>query len=91
MWTERLASTTVIHGPYARHELSPGDQLAMTFNEGNKNIEGSTAERNALTRLQQEALLGKQAEAVKPDGRRRGGTSPCLGRWRRSACRLVIE
>ncbi len=63
----------------------------MTFDEGDKNIEGPTAERNRLARFHQEALLGKQAEAVEPDGGRGGETRPFLGRWRRSASLLVIE
>src|SRR5208283_2240892 len=75
----------VDHGntrPYARQEFSPGDQIAVTFDEGDENIEGSAAQMNRLVRLQQEALLGEQAERVKPDGSHTGRTSRLVIGWR---------
>ena len=57
-------------GPYTRHEVFLGDQFAMTFDQGNKNIERPAAEMNWLLRLQEEALRRQQAKAAERDGGR---------------------
>ena len=91
MWTERLASTTVMPGRYARHEFSPGNQRAMTLDESDKNIEGSAAEMNGLVRLQQEALLGMQAEGAEPDRGHTGRAGHLVIGWRGSVCLLATD
>ena len=53
--------------PNAPDQFFLGDQLAMTFDEGDKNIEGAAPEPNRLVRLQEEALHWQQAKGAKHD------------------------
>lgn len=53
--------------PDARHEFVLGDQLTRTLDEGDQNLQCSTAETESLVAVQQQPLRRKQTVAAEGD------------------------
>jgi len=57
-------------GPHASHEFLFGYELAMMFDQRDKDLESATAKAQRLFAVKQQPLHGKQMERAKGEGPR---------------------